>query len=86
MEAGLVEKIKESLQIKSNIRVPFKTFIKMWAPKNDNELTCKLLDFAKNNNLDYVVILENNMSPTYVRFWNRDYTIKQIELKGKGDN
>jgi len=70
VELNLLSKIKKRLEEKSTVRVPFKTFIELWRPKNDLELTKQLIKFKIENELDYVVTINPIYGPQYIRFWD----------------
>lgn len=70
IELDLINKIKTQLKEKTVIRVPFRTFIKLWEPKDDFDLTKRLIKFKVDNELDYVVIIDSIRGPQFIRFWD----------------
>ena len=70
IELDLINKIKTQLNKKTVVRVPFTTFVRLWQPKNDFELTKQLIRFKTDNGLDYVIIIDSVKGPQFIRFWN----------------
>jgi len=81
IELGLVDKIRNQLKEKDVVRVPFSTFVRLWQPKDDHELTKELIRFKIENELDYVVIIDSTRGPQFIRFWDNSK-----KLLGKGDS
>jgi len=82
IELDLINKIKIQLKEKTVIKVPFKTFVKLWEPKNDFDLTKRLIKFKIDNELDYVVIIDSIRGPQFIRFWDNNKKL----LNGKVTN
>jgi len=82
IELDLINKMKAQLKEKTVIRVPFKTFIKLWEPKDDFDLTKRLIKFKIDNELDYVVIIDNIRGPQFIRFWDNS---KKLLEKGESN-
>lgn len=79
IENNLLDKIKNKIAEKSYAKVPFSTFVKLWEPSSDSELTTNLIRFKTTNELDYVIIIDDAKGPQFVKFWLSNKESKYLD-------
>ena len=75
-EKDLAKQIKDRI----NEDVPLEIFVNLWfrgKKFRDDQMTNKLLEFSKKNNLDYLIVISK---PRRVRFWK----LKDVGLLNNG--
>jgi hypothetical protein len=79
MTFELASEIINLLANEEFIEIDIRQLIQTWfgKPASDAEITRKLLDFTKQFDLKYVVVLQGPGNPTLVRFWKRTELIEE---------
>ena len=85
-EKELLEAMMECFNRDPVVEIPVNTFVGVWFSNEqltDKIITRRLLDFSKENNFDYVSVMNAQMQVYMIRFW-KNKEIKQLE-EGKED-
>ena len=85
-EKELLEAMMECFNRDPVVEIPVNTFVGVWFSNEqltDKTITRRLLDFSKENNFDYVSVMNAQMQVYMIRFW-KNKEIKQLE-EGKED-
>lgn len=80
MDYKLASEITEALSKEGFVEIDIRQLIHLWfsnKPTQDAEITKKLLDFTKQFDLKYLVVLQGPGTPTLVRFWKKSELIEE---------